>query len=151
MPLADCGFQDVDGFTGPDRLHAHGPTLLIDIGFDRAYDPKGTGIPQTTVQQIPALVDTGASMSCIDDKFARELGLPLVDRQPMGALGGEYEASVYMAQAYVPVFGTTHYGRLIGVEMAKSGFSQSALLGRDFLRGHIMIYDGLRGQVTLAQ
>ena len=151
MPLVDCGFLDGDGFTGPARLCANGPTLFIDMGFDAAYDPTKADVPQPTVQQIPALVDTGASASCIDDNLARELKLPLVDEQPMGALSGEYKANVYMAQAHIPVFGTTHYGRLIGVEMVKAGFAQKALLGRDFLRDHIMIYDGIRGQVTLAR
>lgn len=151
MPLADCGFPDAEGVAGRDLLQAHGPTLYIDIGFDAAYDPSVANIPQPSMQQIPALVDTGASQSCVDDALARQLGLPLVDRQPMGALAGEYVANVYMAQAFVPVFGTTHYGRLIGVEMAKTGFQQKALLGRDFLREHIMIYDGIRGQVTLAR
>ena len=83
MPSIGCGFvDDGQGHSGQELLVRYGPTLLVDIGFDPTYNPQTSKAPPTTgIQQVAAVVDTGAAISCIDKSLATRLGLPVVDRQ----------------------------------------------------------------------
>ena len=148
MPLSECGFNDKGGISGKLLLEQHGPTTFVDIGFDPKY--VAGQAPQSTTQQIPALIDTGAIQSCIDDALALKLTLPLVDRQWISGVGGKHQVSMYMAQVHVPQLNFTQFGQFAGVALAAGGQHHQVLLGRTFLRDLIMIYDGIRGQVTVA-
>ncbi len=148
MPLSDCGFKDVGGVSGRLLLEQHGPTTVVDIGFDPNY--VAGQAPQSAAQQIPALIDTGALQSCIDDALALKLKLPLVDRQWISGVGGRHQVNMHMAQVHVPQLNYTQFGQFAGVSLTAGGQQHQVLLGRTFLRAFIMIYDGLRGQVTIA-
>ena len=132
MPIVDCEFRDTEAGTGAALLEQHGPTLLVDIGFDAGYVPDAPERPpQAGRRQIPALIDTGATMSCIDDGLARELSLPLVDRQLMGGVGGQHEANLYLAQVFAPAMGFTQYGQFFGADLRGSGqWHQAPTAGR---------------------
>jgi hypothetical protein len=81
MAETKCGFVDASGISGREFLQVHGPTLLVDIGFDTAYDCNNRiGIPTLAATKLWALVDTGATESCIDNDLAEKLGLPTIDR-----------------------------------------------------------------------
>ena len=56
---------------------------------------------------------------------------------------------VYMAQIHIPQLNFTQYGKFAGVQLVGGGQQHQALLGRTFLQGTMMIYDGIRGQVTV--
>ena len=90
MAEAHCGFEEVVGEAqGSDLLVILGPTLLVDIGFDPAYTPAESGpTPVAGLTSIQALVDTGATTSCIDNLLGVQLGLPIVDRAPSLASAG---------------------------------------------------------------
>ena len=149
MPLSDCGFKDAGGVSGSVLLALFGPTMPVDIGFDPKFV---TGkIPQASAKQIPALIDSGALQSCIDSDLADSLNLPIVDRQWISGAGGKHEVNMYLAQLHVPNFVFTQYGQFAGVSLTAGGQQHKVLLGRTFLRTFIMIYDGIRGQVTLAK
>ena len=152
MPLAECGFHDQLGLSGTQALVNTGPTLVVDIGFDVSFhaSPSG-GTPTVAAKNIPALIDTGATESCIDDQLAQSLSLPLVDRRKISGIGGHHEVSVYLAQIVTPLFGYVQYGQFSGVALRQGGQKHEVLLGRTFLRTFFMIYDGVRGQVTLAR
>lgn len=100
-------------------------------------------------QVVPALVDTGATESCIDNKLAEELGLPVIDEMDMSGVGG-MRHNVYLASVSIPDLEFLQYGRFAGVDLRDGGQEHQALLGRTFLQNVILIYDGLRAQVTLA-
>ena len=151
MPLVECGFPPPPGEEPPNTLIAHGPTLPVDIGFDENYDHTLAKPPVTEIQQVPALIDTGATFSCIDDALAAQLNLPVVDQATVGGIAGSHVANVYLAQVYVPKFEFTQYGVFLGAGLTEGGQQHQALLGRSFLAGFIMIYDGIRGQVTLGR
>jgi len=57
---------------------------------------------------------------------------------------------MYVAQVVAPMFGFCQHGKFSGVSLIAGGQSHKLLLGRTFLRHFLMIYDGRRGQVTLA-
>lgn len=151
MRSAKCGFNDVAATKGHDLLMINGPTLLVDIGFDPTYDVAAMPpmVPKSAIQGVWALVDTGATESCLDDQLALGLGLPLVDRRPLGGISGRKEANMYLAQVHVPPLNFTIYGMFAGVDLVAGGQRHQALIGRTFLRHFTMTYSGPTGDVTL--
>jgi hypothetical protein len=97
MPIIECGFPaGLTGLSPTDALALRGPTVLVDIGFDPAI--FGQNLPQVPATasalavipavQVPALIDTGASDSSIDEKLAQQLQLPLIDQEQCSGIGG---------------------------------------------------------------
>lgn len=152
MPSVECGFNIVPGATNADELLTlYGPTLAVDIGFDPSFKPgAGLPIPVPGITGVAALVDTGASESCIDNLLAATLNLPIVDRRQIAGVGGAHEVNVYLAQVRVPGLNVTIYGAFAGVQLAAGGQHHQALMGRTFLTGLKMTYDGPTGAVTIS-
>lgn len=150
MVQTKCGFDSGPQGTGADLLLLNGPTLLVDIGFDPAYTPTQQYPPAAGIRMLPALVDTGATESCIDNLLAATLKLPIVDRRPVSGSAGSHLANVYLAQVHIASLQFTIYGAFAGVELAAGGQAHSALLGRTFLRGFTMTYEGPTGTVILS-
>jgi predicted aspartyl protease len=152
MRSTKCGFKDVaGGATGATLLVSHGPTLLVDIGFDPTF-VSGTDIKKTPIAGITgihALVDTGAYESCIDSLLASQLNLPIVDRRRVSGSAGPHEVNVYLAQVHIPSLAYTIYGAFAGVELKAGGQMHSALIGRTFLSRFRMVYNGPTGDVEL--
>ena len=147
-----CGFNDIaGGATGSELLVSHGPTLLVDIGFDPEFSPPATSSPPVAgLKGVHALVDTGATESCIDNLLAVQLNLPVVDRRAIAGVGGQHMVNVYLAQIHVPSLPFTIYGAFAGVDLKAGGQMHSALIGRTFLRHYRMTYDGISGTVTIS-
>lgn len=151
MAQAQCGFRSVEGgASGSDLLVLIGPTLLVDIGFDQEYKPRPSAKPRPGMSGVSALVDTGASESCIDNLVGHDLGLPVVDRRPIAGAHGSQLANIFLAQVHVPSLNFTIYGSFAGVDLAAGGQVHRALIGRSFLRRFKMIYEGVTGAVTLS-
>ena len=153
MTETKCGFNDVPGgASGADFLVFHGPTIIVDIGFDPAF--KST-VPITTkpvpgMTGIRALVDTGASESCIDSVLASQLNLPIVDRRKISGVNGPQEVNMHLAQVFFPALNFTIWCPFAGVHLAAGGQVHRALIGRTFLRQYTMVYEGRTGTVTLS-
>jgi predicted aspartyl protease len=133
-------------------LSAHGPTLIVDIGFDLDFKPdvKPPGIPKAGISGVHALVDTGASQCCIDSLLAIQLGLPIVDKQKIAGAGGGADVNMHLAQVHVPSLNWTIYGLFAGVHLQAGGQWHKALIGRTFLQSFTMVYEGKTGNVTLS-
>ena len=143
MPTTDCGFDS------PDELVLYGPMLVVEIGFDADYRSSSGLMPELQSGYVPALVDTGATESCIDSELAENLNLPIVNQEELAGVGGITNVNVHLAQIYVPELDRTIYGRFDGVHLAAGGQPYSALIGRTFLRHYKMNYDGQTGVVIL--
>lgn len=130
-------------------LIRHGPSLPVIVGKPTA-PPSQTEAAEINPddKNISALVDTGATDSCVDNKLAQDLSLQAIDRCFVGGVAGKQEHLVYLGKLVVPDVGIYTVGRLIGVDL---GSGQPVILGRDFLSNTIMIYDGLAGDVTFAR
>jgi hypothetical protein len=151
MAQTKCGFESVEGgASGSDLLVQFGPTLMVDIGFDPDYKPGPSAKPRPGINGISALVDTGASESCIDNLVGHDLALPVVDRRPIAGAHGSQLANIFLAQVHVPTLNFTIYGFFAGVDLAAGGQVHRALIGRSFLRRFKMIYEGATGTVTLS-
>lgn len=145
MSSVDCGFEE------QNLLVEFGPTLGVRIGFDPNYSPNGSSPPNLPEKLWPALVDTGASESCIDSTLADELQLPVFDRVSISGVHGKQELNLHLAQIYVPSLQFTTYGRFAGVHLISGGQRHYALIGRSFLRNFNMVYNGKTGSVTLSR
>jgi hypothetical protein len=152
MASVKCGFNDVQGgATGAELLSVYGPTLLVDIGFDANWSHAApTTVPVPGISGIHALVDTGASESCIDSLLAGQLNLPIVDKRMIGGISGAQEVNMYFAQVHIATLGYTIYGLFAGVHLAAAGQAHKALIGRTFLRNFTMVYEGRSGNVTIS-
>ena len=144
MPVTDCGFHD-----RPDVLMHYGPTLYVEIGFDPNFRSGRRGQPNLPIDLLPALVDTGASESCIDSALAAKLNLPIVNRRDIAGSQGISTVNMHLAQIYVPSLRWTISGQFAGVHLTAGGQIHSALIGRNFLQNFTMIYEGRTGVVTL--
>lgn len=152
----DCGFEATDALTSEQQLRRFGPTVHVEVGYDEVFDyksPFGVGRkpPFSVGCNVPALIDTGAVISCIDEQLAQDVGLALVDQQKIAGVDGEVMLNVYLAHIYFSGLGQLRWGRFTGARLSKGAHPQQVLLGRDFLQGTIMIYDGQTGAVRLSR
>ena len=137
---------EVDGVTLPPArgLERYGPTIVAIVGKVAAEGAPQPGVPPV---QTVALIDTGATTSCIDEKLAQKLSLPVIDRRYVGGVGGRKKHNVYMAHMVVPALRLESKGAFLGVDLSAY---QPVLLGRDFLANIILTYNGPSGRITLA-
>lgn len=145
-----CGFDDSPVAAGHESLVTHGPTLNVKIGFDPLFTEHSIGAPSLPDGIVHALVDTGATESCIDSVLADYLQLPIVDKRSIGGVGGVHEVNIHLAQIYVPTLNFSIVGLFAGVHLRAGGQVHSALMGRTFLRHFVMIYEGHTGTVTIS-
>ncbi len=132
-----------------DLLLILGPTLGVQIGFDEQYRPGIGRLPALPSSLHPGLVDTGASLSCIDSDLAVLLDLPVVDRKPVAGVHGAQEVNMHLAQIYIPTLQHVVYGEFAGVHLKAGGQQHLALIGRHFLQAFTMTYDGRTGSVII--
>ena len=167
MPIANCGFPPATQIVGTDpprfisgrdALLMQGPTTAVEIGFNADL----FSADQATVQQaiasthaqppaqlVAALIDTGATDSCIDEQLAQQLQLPLIDRQQGSGIGGTEQFNVYLGHIRIASLGFIQFGRFMGVRLRAGNQPHQALLGRTLLQGMILVYDGRDGSVRL--
>jgi len=133
-------------------LHTLGPRLDIAISMPAplasALVAQGATVPQPSVGH--ALIDTGAAQTCIEDSVARQLGLPVINQVPLSTPAGQTMHTLYAAQLIFPgtLLPTITNIAVIGVHLSSQGIA--ALLGRDFLSGKTLHYDGGLSIVSLS-
>ena len=145
MPLADAAFADSGGRPDHAALIEFGPSLEVVVS--PFVDPPQ---PPTEGHTTYALVDTGATQSCIDIQIAESLELPVVDFVMIAGAAGASRHPLYAARVAVPALEIFQFGAFAGVGLAAGEQPHRVLLGRTFLQGTVMIYDGVRAQVTIA-
>jgi hypothetical protein len=151
MPrTATCGYSAGGGHPHPPHhmLALQGPELIVDIGFDPNYQ---LGNPPANLGAIgvPALVDTGAQESFIDNDLAVKLQLPIVNQKIVSGSNGKHTIVSYLGHIFVPPLNFTISGEFGGVHLIAGGQRHNALLGRTFLMHFKMTYDGRTGTVEI--
>lgn len=101
------------------------------------------------IPSYPALVDTGASESCIDSALANTLKLPVINQEDRSGAHGRYKLNIHLAQVYIPDLDWVIFGRFAGVHLHAGGQPHFALIGRTFLQDFKMIYEGETGTVII--
>ena len=150
MPRLVLGFTSEDGnvfdvAASRTALQQVGPTLNAFLGLDLA-DLSGLNPPDlSSFRLVEALVDTGASVSCIDRSLAAELALPCIGDNRVSGVSGLAVVPIFLADIRISQLETRFFGRIAGVELEEGNQRHRILLGRDFLRHYQLIYDGRSG------
>jgi predicted aspartyl protease len=122
-------------------------TVTIEQNAGKGLLAQGRSLP--TPRSGLALIDTGATGTCIDDQAAKELGLPVIDVAKMtSATHQDQQCGVYPVQINIPPALTFNCPRTIGAALAAQGLL--ILIGRDVLQQCNFFYNGLVGQFTLS-
>lgn len=137
------------------QLQLEGPTLNVQLHYASLEVSvlKKAGVKVNPPEDVTALVDTGASSSAIDIDVARKMGLLtrayIMVNTP--SPGGPQSHPVFSASMnFLEIqFKAIDAIGLIGVDIKQQ--SIGCLLGRDFLSKVVMIYDGPKGKITIAQ
>lgn len=105
-------------------------------------------------QQGAAIIDTGASQTCVDAETAKRAGWPMIDTAELSSVTHpDQEVPVFAGH----LFSTTlqreiHVNRWMGVNLRpnESALPVVALIGRDLLQQALFIYNGHDGSFSLA-
>ena len=151
MHEAEAGGAGTENASSADLPVWRGPTLMVRIGFDPNYLGAEGTCPQLGTAVFPALIDTGSMTCCIDSALAAALQLPVIDRTRIAGVQGAFEVDVHPAQMFMPDLEFTMVGPFTGVHLQAGGQQHQALIGRDFLRHHLLIYDGHSGSVRVSR
>ena len=129
-----------------------GPVVQVTISPHSAIIQQllAQGITTPPTVTGNALIDTGASLTCIDLQAATTLKVPEVGQvQISSASHAATLQPVYPVHfQFVGITITMDAPRVAGAPLAAQGLV--ALLGRDALRTCVFIYNGIGGHFTLA-
>ena len=79
------------------------------------------GFKVQTPSEQTALVDTGASRSCIDVSVAQELGLPVINQEHAIGVGGVAVVDIYLATLAIRDLRLHRFGRFAGTRLIDAG------------------------------
>lgn len=135
-----------------EALLLRGPVFQVTLGVAdivaQQLIQQGQAVPEPIAGW--ALLDTGASSTCIDDAAAQKLNLPVIDQGKMSSATHEaFDVNIY--PALISFTGTpikVNALRVIGANLASQDLI--ALLGRDLLQNFTVFYNGAAGQITLS-
>jgi predicted aspartyl protease len=133
-------------------LQQRGPIAQVSITLAQAFVTSlmqaGKEVPQPTTGF--ALIDTGASNTCVDDEAAKTMGLPVIDVGTMhSASHAKIPSNIYPVQIQIVGFQIQFPSlRTMGAALKNQGLLM--LLGRDLLQRCTLFYNGVTGQITLS-
>lgn len=152
MRIAQAGFKaGKDGRTPADLLAEHGPTFHVDVGLRSVTPIEANQPPDLPKKKILALIDTGAGLNGIDEELARALALPPIEEGHMSGFHGREPVTFYLTRVYVPQLNRVIFDRFAGAKLTQGGQSHKVILGRSFLRGCVMDYNAITGQVEIKE
>ena len=139
MPTLNLQFRNEDAQAAPDALWHHGP--LVEVSLAPIHQPEAAISGW-------ALIDTGATQTCVDITKASEVGMSIVGSGRINSAAGETEVPLFAAVVHINELGRVTRPRCLGVNLAGQGIV--ALIGRDLLRSGVMVYNGQTGAVSLS-
>jgi hypothetical protein len=145
-------------FTLPISINGASMNALIGVSEGRNGALNAAGLPIPDLVKVDALLDTGASATCVDPSVLEKLSLtptgqtliktPSTGNNPVSC--DQYDVSIFVppaSQSQIPLFiGTLP---VVCTELlASQGFH--VLVGRDVLAQCIFIYNGSMNWFTLS-
>ena len=133
------------------QLTERGPVLQVEIAIPetlaKLYAEKNLPIPQPKTGF--ALIDTGASGTCVDAECLNSLQINPIGECPISTPSGTSVQTIHPCKISFPgtPIGTLEFNSVIATELKNQGII--ALLGRDILQHFIIIYNGVEGMWTL--
>jgi predicted aspartyl protease len=132
-------------------LLGQGPVVpvVLSVAQTIADQLLQQGLPVPAPVSGSALIDTGASSTCIDDATAQTLQLPAIDVVTMtSASHASTQQNIYPVLIEVAGGIRIDVPRAMGANLAPQ--SLVALIGRDFLQHCTLFYNGPTGHITLS-
>ena len=130
------------------------PVIAVEIGVPSAITKSLTkaGKPVPAPVAGMALIDTGASQSCVHSDAIAGLGVSPVGSGNVGTPSGQGSHYKYPARLNFTDMGfTIEFSSAIGVDLTgQLGGNMVVLVGRDILARCLFIYNGSSGCFTLA-
>ncbi len=133
-------------------LQRQGPCVQVSIGLAQSLASQLLQQGHTLPKPISgiALIDTGASSTCIDSNVAQQLELPVVNVVNIASAShASSQQNVYPIQIEVvglPI--SIEAPNAIGAALNSQGLI--ALIGRDVLQHCTLFYNGITGAFTLS-
>lgn len=132
-------------------LLQRGPVVQVSVSVGQAIAQqvlqRGDTLPPPVAGL--ALIDTGATTTCIDEEAAQVLKLPAIDVVKVASAShASSEQNVYPISIEVvglPI--VVNAPRAIGAALKPQGLL--VLIGRDVLQSCVLVYNGPAGQFTL--
>ena len=120
---------------------------MVTDSHGQALARQGTPVPDAI--NGFALIDTGASGTCVDQQAATKAGLPVIDKTMMtSASHAEHEVLVFAGKLVIPEFTDINLEYALGANL--DGQNLIALIGRDLLQSAVLVYNGTDGTVSLS-
>ena len=149
MDEAACGYDHSPD--GSELLVRFGPSLKVDVGFDRKFIVGFGDLPKPGAKGLDALIDTGAQDSYIDGPLVTGLGLPMIDKDAVSTALGTQVVSLHLTQIHVVALGSLIWGQFAALNLRENGIEFDVVLGRTFLQNYLFTYDGTTGRATIAK
>ena len=138
------------------QLSPGGPLLdiLIGVSEGRAEALKRASQEVPSLKKVRALIDTGASCSCIDLQIINSLGLTptgstSVQTASTGATPHNTDLyDIYLGIPLGSIICTFAITAVVALDLAHQGID--VIIGRDILKTALVIYNGEKGFFTLA-
>ena len=156
MPVHNKEYVDGNGQRAPNILVTVGPVLQVEIEVPSLLAEKFSkdNIPIPQPESGFALIDTGATKSCVDVKTLSKLNVSPIGITSLGTASGPIKGNLYPARLRFPAEGLNiDFNSLVGVDLTGqdvAGHPLIALIGRDVLSRMILIYNGPTASFTLA-
>ena len=158
MPILNAHFhvRNADGSTNSDvpqgvGLHQLGPRVAVTItplqDQIQTLSEQGKDIPEPVTGF--ALIDTGASVTCVDQEAAAKAGLVTVGSAHLTSATHTNETvPVYAGRLTIPGLGEFKTLQAFGAKLAPLGFT--ALIARDVLMGCVLVYNGIDASFSIS-
>lgn len=133
-----------------EEFRRRGPVLPVQVGIPTALAKQMEAEGQTPPppEEIPALVDTGASITAINIETAQRLGLQATGSMQIGGATGSANQPVYAAMLKIPdPFIEFDPIQVAGAQLSGTPFQM--LIGRNILCSMMLSYDGRKGRFSL--
>jgi predicted aspartyl protease len=120
----------------PGRTWVTGPDVALTL-----Y----AGDADTPAENLSGIIDTGASVICVDGRVVKRLGLVASNKKPVQMADGRIEtATIYSARMVIAALGFDDIVQVYALEMKSTTPISRVLIGRSFLSNYIVNYDGPR-------
>jgi len=138
--------------SNPDHLRSVGPRIPVEVAVTdflaANLTQSGRSVPQP--HSGYALVDTGASVTAVDEDVLKRLGINPIRTIQLSTPNGTQTRLLYPAKLLFP--GTPlpplEFASIVGVNVKDQGYL--VLIGRDILRHMLMVYGGTGGYVAFS-
>jgi hypothetical protein len=156
MPVYNQYYPDgnnlVDTLVSAQRLAVYGPTIPVAVSVTPIHAQQLQRLGQAIPPAVPglALIDTGASLCCVDESVIQQLGIPPFGYSSVAGATGTSSQATYPASLSfpgTPIPNITFFD-FIGSPLASLGIL--VLIGRNVLSQFVMVYNGPGGHVALS-